>query len=62
MPGRADESRPLQLVGAAVALVAVVGTLAFNWQFGGDSGVLPTALAVMAVVLAVGVTAYRRLV
>lgn len=61
MPGRANESPSLQLVAAAIALVAVVGYVAFGWRFGGDSSTMSTALAVVAVAIAIGATAYRRL-
>jgi membrane protein YdbS with pleckstrin-like domain len=61
MPGRANESPPLQLVAAAIALVAVVGYVVFGWRFGGESNTLSTALAVVAVAIAIGATAYRRL-
>ncbi|MDH5019559.1 hypothetical protein [Halobacterium rubrum] len=43
----------LQVVGIVFAVVAVVGTVAFDWQFGGDTGPVPFALATLAVVLAV---------
>ena len=61
MPGRANESPPLQLVAAAIALVADVGYVVFGWRFGGESNTLSTALAVVAVAIAIGATAYRRL-
>ncbi|WP_424017945.1 hypothetical protein ACOZ4N_19045 [Halorientalis pallida] len=60
MPGRPAESAPLQLVGALAALVAVVGYVVYDWQWGsGDP--LPTALGLAVAALAVGVTLYRRL-
>jgi hypothetical protein len=60
MPGRPTESRSLQVVGALVALVAVVGYTFYDWQWGsGDP--LPTALGLAVAALAVGVTLYRRL-
>ncbi len=47
------------MVGALVALVAVVGTVAFGWRWGsGDP--LPTVLGVTAAAVAVGWTLYRR--
>jgi hypothetical protein len=61
MPGRATDSSSLRFVGAAVAVVAVIGYVVFGWRFGGDSGTVPTALAVLAVAVGVGVTLYRRL-
>jgi lipopolysaccharide export LptBFGC system permease protein LptF len=59
MPGRPAESRPLQFVGALVALVAVIGFVVFDWEWGGGDP-LPTVLGVAAAALAVGVTLYRR--
>jgi hypothetical protein len=59
MVGRSSESRTLQYVGFAVAGVAVVGTVAFGWEFGGDDQ-LPLALGAAAVVVAVVVTLVRR--
>ena len=61
MPGRANESPSLQLVAAAIALVAVVGYVALGWRFGGDSSATTTAIALVAVAIAIGATAYRRL-
>jgi hypothetical protein len=59
MPGSASSSRPLQYVGALVALIAVLGSVFGGWQFG-DDRLLPTAIGVACVLLAVGVIAYRR--
>jgi hypothetical protein len=61
MPGKPSDSRKMSIVGAAFGLVAVVGYLVLDWQFGGETGGVPLALAVAAVALAVGVTLYRRL-
>jgi hypothetical protein len=58
MPGRTGR---LQVVGLLFAAVAVVGYLAFDWQFGGDSGPIPLALAAVAVALAVGSELQARL-
>ena len=58
MPGKPSQSRPLQYVGALVAAVAVVGTVAFGWEFGGTDPV-PVALGVAVAAVAVGATAYR---
>jgi hypothetical protein len=49
------------MLGAAFAVVAVVGFVVFGWRFGSDSGSVPTALAAVAVLVAVGTTLYRRL-
>ena len=59
MPGRPSQSRSLQIVGAVVALVAVVGAVAFDWQWGSGDPV-PTLLGVAVAALAVAVTIYRR--
>jgi len=60
MPGRSSASKPFRYVGAAVALVALVGTVAFGWEFGTDDPV-PLALGAGAAAVAVGWTVYRRL-
>lgn len=61
MPGRSSNSRPLQIVGALVALVAVVGYVAFDWRFGGSTEPTPFAIGVVVAVVAVVATAYRLL-
>jgi hypothetical protein len=61
MSGRASDSSALQGIRVSMAAVAVVGYVAFDWQFGGESGAVPTVLAILAVALAVGVTLSRRL-
>lgn len=60
MPGRSSRSRPLQYFAALVALVALVGYVAFDWRFGETDGLLPVALG-MACVVAAGWTVYRRI-
>jgi hypothetical protein len=64
MPGAGkSDSRALQVVGFVVAAIAVVGTVALDWDFGGlDDGVLPLAIALVAVVVAVSATIYTRVV
>lgn len=62
MPGAGRSDSPtLQLVGAAVFVVALVGAVLYGWSFGGSSGDLPTMLGVGVAVVAVGVTIYKRL-
>lgn len=61
MPGKATQSRGLRIVGALVAIVAVVGTVALGWEWGETSDVLPVAIGIGAAVLAVGWTIYTRL-
>lgn len=53
MPGRASESSMMWYVGAAVAIVAVVGYVVFGWRFGSADGLVPTALGVACAVAAV---------
>jgi len=55
------QSRQLPLVGLLFAVVAAVGYLAFDWQFGGDANPVVLALAAAAVVLAVGSEVSTRL-
>lgn len=61
MPGRSSNSRPLQFVGALIALVAVVGYVAFDWQFGGSTEPTPFAIGAVVAAVAVAATAYRVL-
>lgn len=61
MPGRSSQSRSLQIIGALVAVVAVVGTVALGWEWGEADDVVPIAIGAGAAVLAVGWTIYTRL-
>lgn len=58
MPGRSGQ---FPLVGVVFAVVAAVGYLAFDWQFGGDTSPFVLALAALAVALAVGSELRNRL-
>lgn len=60
MPGRASDSKLGQYVGAAVALVAVVGYVVFDWRFGDPVSPAPVAIGVACALAAVGWTVYRR--
>jgi len=62
MPGGGrSNSRPLALVGAVVAVVAIAGTTVLGWEFGYPSGdVLPFALGVGACTLALFASWYAR--
>ncbi len=53
MPGQASGSKTMQYVGAAVALVAVVGYVVFGWRFGSTEEIAPVALGVVCAVVAV---------
>ena len=61
MVGRSSESKPLQYLGAIVALIAVVGYVVFGWRFGETDGVLPLAIGILGAIIAVGWTLYQRL-
>jgi len=61
MPGRPSQSKPLQYIGALVALIALVGYVAFDWRFGETNGVLPLAIGIVCVIIAVGWEFYQRL-
>lgn len=61
MPGRSSQSTPLQYVGVAVALLAVVGYTVFGWRFGEPNGIAPFAIGVAVAIFAVGWTAYQKL-
>lgn len=61
MPGRTSQSRLLQYVGVAAALVAVVGFVVFGWRFGGESdGATPLVVGAVCAAVALGWTIYRR--
>ncbi len=60
MPGRSSQPTALRYVGAAVALVAVVGSVLLGWEFGGTDGPVPFVLGAAFAVVAVGWTVYRR--
>jgi hypothetical protein len=60
VPGRSSASTSLRYVGAVVALVAVVGSVALGWEFGGTDDPVPVVLGAACVVAAVGWTVYRR--
>jgi hypothetical protein len=60
MPGGFSGDRRVQLIGLAFFVVAVAGTVLYDWDFSGDSGPVPTALALVAVAVAVAVTLLRR--
>jgi hypothetical protein len=58
VPGRSNR---LPLVGLVFAVVAVVGSVAFDWQFGGTDNPVVFGLAALAVVLALGSELRSRL-
>lgn len=60
MPGQTSSDQAIKLVGAAFFVVAVVGTALFGWDFGGKSDPIATTLAVIAVAIALAVTALRK--
>jgi len=60
VPGRSSQSTALRHVGVAVALVAVVGSVALGWEFGGADDPVPLVLGAAFAVVAVGWTVYRR--
>ncbi|PHQ38076.1 hypothetical protein DJ69_13510 [Halorubrum persicum] len=60
MPGRPSQSKPLQYVGALVALIAIVGYVVFDWRFGESDEIAPFVIGVVCAILAVGWTLYQR--
>lgn len=60
MPGRSSQSKPLQYVGALVALIAIVGYVVFDWRFGETNEIAPFGIGIVCVILAVGWTLYQR--
>lgn len=61
MPGRSSRSKPLQYIGIATALLALVGYTVFGWRFGESGGTTPFAVGAAVAVFAVGWTLYQRL-
>lgn len=59
MPGHSRG--PVSVVGLAVAAVAVVGWILFDWDFGANDGFPPLVIGVLAAVVGFAVF-YRRLV
>ena len=60
MPGRSSKSKPLQYIGIAVALTAIVGYTVFGWRFGETGGTIPFAVGAVVAIFAVGWTLYQR--
>jgi hypothetical protein len=52
MPGTSSDSPVLVVVGLAVAVIAVVGTTFFGWEFGQSDSVAPLAIAAVCVAIA----------
>jgi len=61
MPGRSSQSTPLQYIGLAVALLAIVGYALFGWRFGEGGGTTPFVVGAAVALFAVGWTLYQRL-
>jgi len=59
MPGKSTGSKPLTYVGVGIALLAVGGTLALGWEWGGAEP-MPMAIGVGTALLAIGWTLYSR--
>lgn len=57
MPGPGSDSTAGTVVGAAVAAVAVVGSVFFDWDYGGFDD--PVAVAI-GVAVVVGLLVYRQ--
>lgn len=60
-PGQRSQSKPLQYIGALVALIAFVGYVVFDWRFGETNGIIPLAIALICVIIVVGWELYQRL-
>lgn len=60
MPGRPTQSQPLQYIGALAALIAIVGYVVFDWRFGESDGIVPLAIGIVCVLLAIGWTLSQR--
>lgn len=51
---RSNADSRLVVVAVAFAAIALVGTVAFGWEFGGDTEPIALGLAAVAVAIAVG--------
>ena len=60
MPGKASDRRLLQFGGAVLVMVAVAGTVLFDWEFGESTGPVPLSVGLLAVAITVGVTLLAR--
>jgi hypothetical protein len=61
MPGAGRSgSAVVRAIGAIVALVALVGYLAFGWSFNGSESTVPTVIGGVVALAAVGWTLYSR--
>ena len=60
MPGSYSDNRTVQLVGEVFFLIAMVGSVVYDLEFGGSADPLPSALAVLAVAIAIAVTVLRN--
>ena len=62
MPGAGrSDSKGMQYIGAIVFAVALAGWLFFNWNFESADGSVPFLIAIACLILAGGVTLYRRI-
>jgi len=61
MPGRSSQSKPLQYIGIAAALLGIVGYTLLGWRFGETNGTTSFAVGAAVAVFAVGWTLYQRL-
>ena len=61
MPGRSSQSKTLQYVGVVGAIVAVIGSVALGWEWGGNDDLLPFLVGAVFFAVAVGWTVRSRL-
>jgi hypothetical protein len=59
MPGKSTTDRRSRLLGVVFFAIALAGTAFYGWEFGSDSGLVPTILGALAVALVI-VTALSR--
>jgi hypothetical protein len=59
VPGRSSRSKYLQYVGIVAAFVAIVGSVAPGWEFGGTDHAAPLVLGGACAIVAAGWALHR---
>jgi hypothetical protein len=60
VPGRSSGSGIAVYIGVLAGIIGLVGYAVFGWRFGSSNGVLPTALGIAFVVIAIAIALRNR--